>query len=96
MTKSVINFIAEETGADAATITLNSALCADLGLAGDTGRDLMMKFAGKYSVDLKHFNSADYFGEEGGNPLMIFLPRLKPKLKPLTVADLVEAASKAN
>jgi hypothetical protein len=95
---AVIEFLSCETAMRRRDIRLDSQLASDLGIAGDDGVEIMDKFAKTFSVDLTGLDCVEYFGEEGGfNPLQFFLQCLfssAPKLKPLSVRDLVEWAKR--
>lgn len=63
-----------------------------MGVAGDDGVELLLKYSKQFNVDISGFNFEDYFGSEGLNPLdIIKLPLYLfgvRKLKTLTVEDL--------
>jgi hypothetical protein len=94
----VIEFLRRETAIRRRDIRLASQLASDLGIAGNDGVEIMDKFAETFSVDLTGLDYLEYFGEEAGcNPLWILLQCLfssAPKLKPLSVRDLVEWAKR--
>jgi hypothetical protein len=94
MEREIIEFVAAETGVAAKKITVKTSLFSDLGIAGDDGRELIENFANIFSVDITGFDSSAYFGKEGGNPLMLFVPNLRPKVLPLTIEDLVRSAER--
>jgi len=65
-----------------------------IGVAGDDGHNLIQNFARAFSIDITGVDSSVYFGTEGGNPLMLFIKKLRPRMLPLTVEDLVKIAER--
>jgi hypothetical protein len=94
MEQRIIEFVAAETGVRAEKISLSTSLFSDLGVAGDDGYDLIQNFARTFSVDITGVDSSLYFGGEGANPLMLVIKKLRPKILPLTVEDLVKIAER--
>src|SRR5882672_3925474 len=90
MEQRIIEFVAAETGVAANKINLKTSLFSDLGVAGDDGCELIKNFARTFSVDVTGVDSSLYFGKEGVNPLLLFIKKLRPKIFPLTVEDLVK------
>lgn len=86
-------FVAEELKLNPAKLKDEDRLQHDLGLDGADAAAFMEKFAARFDVDMTRFVFADYFGKEslGCMPLWIVwivIPPLRPKVRPLTLADL--------
>jgi acyl carrier protein len=94
--QQVISFLASQLTTNPKRITLEKSLVDDLRVAGEDGYMLMMNFGQEFGVDLSGFDIQAHFGSEGGNPLMLVVPRLRPKLLPSKVKDLVSAAERKN
>ena len=63
--ESVIEFVAAFTGFKPERIHFHTTLYGDLGVAGDDGLELIQDYGKKFHVDLKEFQSARHFGNEG-------------------------------
>ena len=86
-------FVAEELDIDPAKLKDEDRLQHDLGLDGADAAAFMEKFAARFDVDMSRFAFSDYFGKEslGCIPLWIVwivIPPLRPKVRPVTLADL--------
>jgi acyl carrier protein len=92
--QQVISFLASQLSMNPKRITLESSLVDDLRVAGEDGYRLMMDFGQQFGVDVSGLDVQAHFGREGGNPLMLVVPGLRPKLRPLKVKDLVSAAER--
>jgi hypothetical protein len=105
LAESVMDFVAEYTGAERIKLTPASTLFGDLGVDGDDGWQLMEEFGQKFEVDLSGFEGGRHFGPEGCfPPLMLWnwiRLALKPSgmsheersgLKPIRISDLIAAA----
>jgi hypothetical protein len=65
-----------------------------LGIDGDDAIDLISKFGQEFNVDMETFDFNRYFGSEGCNPFLILFPSWwQSKFKPITIVDLVRAAT---
>ena len=65
----------------------------DFGLDGADAAAFIERFAARFDVDMTNFVFSDYFGKEslGCVPLWvvwIVIPPLRPKVRPVTIADL--------
>lgn len=90
MEERLIEFISREMGISKAKIHLDSSLVEDFGIVGKDGEFLLKRFEEVFSTDVSSLVASDYFGEEGGaNPLALFVRKLRPKLAPLLVRDLL-------
>ena len=99
---SVIEFVAEFSGASVSSIDLNTLINEDLGIDGDDGAEFLEEFAKRFSVDLATC-SKTYFGPEGFAPTLLLYPiraflggffgwSEQIPLEPLPVQTLVESA----
>lgn len=50
---------------DDETVTLKTAIAEDLGMYGDDNLELLVKFAGKYNLDIESFDYSKHFLYEG-------------------------------
>jgi len=97
MIEALRAFVAEELKVNPAKLKDEDRLQHDLGLDGADAAVFMEKFAVRFEVDMTRFVFSDYFGKEsvGCVPLWIVwivIPPLRPKVKPLTLADLNKSA----
>ena len=105
--ESVLEFVAEFTGAELKQLTSTSTLLGDLGVDGDDGYELIQNFGEKFKVDLSSFEGNRHFGPEAGCFPPLFLwqlvrmafrthetPEEQAGLDPIRIADLIEAAKK--
>lgn len=91
MEQQLIDFICRELAIPKSKISLDSSLVEDLGIVGVDGELFIRSFAGKFSADVSKLVSAEYFGgEESGNPVALFFPIMRSKLKPLLIRDLLK------
>ena len=90
MEEGIIAFVARKTSAPLARLSSVTRFREDLGVDGDDGIELMARFAADFGVDLTDFSPAKHFGPEAAWNPFAFL--FRPKLKPITIADLVRAA----
>jgi hypothetical protein len=86
-------FIAAELKVAAEELKDADRLQHELGLDGDDASAFMARFAERFDIDMSNFDSADYFGREraGCIPMWIVwivIPPLRPKVTPITLADL--------
>jgi acyl carrier protein len=89
----VIEFIAKELGISKMKLKMESRMFHDLGVDGDDAGEFIVAFSKRFDVDISDFIFNDYFGNEGCNPFALFISLFNSKkLKPLTVAMLIEAA----
>jgi len=101
--EEVINFIADFVGIDPSRITPDTLINEELGVDGDDGGELLLKFSEKFKVDLTLINEK-YFGSEGFPlslfvwPILLLLHTLGWKQEifrdtvPLPVSILIESA----
>ncbi|RNL68615.1 DUF1493 family protein [Sinomicrobium pectinilyticum] len=81
-------------------ITRDLELEEDLGITGDDADEILSIFAERFNVDIKEFNSKDYFLEEGVDLIGALKSWLlgskikKEGRKRLTIGDLEEAVKK--
>ena len=97
ITDALRAFVAEELKLDPAKLNETDRLQHDLGLDGDDARKFIDRFAERFEVDMTKFVFSDYFGREsfGCIPLWIvwiLIPPLRPKVRPVTLADLQKSA----
>ncbi|HEY4641195.1 MAG TPA: DUF1493 family protein [Thermoanaerobaculia bacterium] len=90
-------FVAEELKLDPDKLNETDRLQHDLGLDGADAQAFIDKFAERFDVDMTNFVFRDYFGREsfGCIPLWIVwiaIPPLRPKVRPVTLADLQRSA----
>lgn len=69
---SVMDFVADFTGANRQRLTLTTTLVDDLGINGDDGLELFEAFGEKFQVDLSAFRADKYFNREGLSPIEVF------------------------
>jgi len=104
---SVMDFVAEFTGAKRQRLTPASTLFGDVGVDGADGWELVEAFGQKFQVDLSSFRADRHFGPEG---LLFYAPflwlwwlisqpfrrRQSPEdragLTPIRICDLIAAA----
>ncbi len=107
MEERVRHFVAVFHAASIDRVHADTDLLGDLGVDGDDGRDLLLEFSSRFSVDISEFDISRHFGPEGFPiwaplaPLVWLVSMILPKscmkswtLEPLTVNDLIEAASR--
>jgi hypothetical protein len=87
------HFVADELKIDPEKLKETDRLQHDFGLDGQDAAAFMERFAARFDVDMTPFVFSDYFGKEsfGCIPLWIFwivIPPLRPKVRPVTIADL--------
>ena len=87
------DFVAEELKLDREKLNDSDRLQHDFGLDGRDAAAFMERFAARFEVDMTRFVFADYFGKEslGCLPMWIVwivIPPLRPKVRPVTLADL--------
>src|SRR5262245_56145356 len=91
--KWIIKMIADQTGVDAEKISLETRLNQDLRINGDDADELLSLYSEALGVDMTEFQFHRHFLDE---PHMLnfwrWIPGLGPKLDPIYVRDLVEAA----
>ena len=91
--KCIIKLIADFTGVNSDRISLESRLNHDLGIDGDDASEVLSLYSEAFGVDLTDFQFSKYFR---GEPHLLnfwrWIPSKRPKLTPITVRDLVEAA----
>jgi acyl carrier protein len=85
-------FVVKETGVEEEDVTPDASLENDLGVYGDDGVELIIKFGKELNVDISRFMAADYFSPEG-DPILPAIIRLitgkkQRKLKELTLQHL--------
>ena len=90
-------FVAEELKIAPEKLKDEDRLQHDFGLDGNDAAAFMERFASRFAVDMSAFVFSDYFGREsfGCVPLWIVwivIPPLRPKVKPLTLAELNKSA----
>jgi hypothetical protein len=90
------NFVAGKLGMPPETLAAGNRLQQDFGLDGDDADEFMTSFAETFGVDMSEFVLTDYFGRESAGclPLWIIwlvIPPLRPKVTPLSLADLERA-----
>jgi len=92
--KWIIKLISEQAGVNAEQISLETRLSHDLGIGSDDASELLELYAEAFSVDLNDFQFHKYFQDEPHllNFWRWWIPGLRPKLDPITVRNLVEAA----
>ena len=93
------NFVAEKLVMPPEKLAAGSRLQHDLGLDGNDADVFMASFGQTFGVDMTEFVLTDYFGRESAGclPLWIvwlLIPPLRPKVTPLTIADLERAMEK--
>jgi len=91
------DFVARELHIAPEKLKDTDRLQHDLGLDGNDAAQFLQKFADRFEVDMSSFEFAKYFGREslGCLPLWIVwivIPPLRPKVKPVTLADLQRSA----
>jgi len=102
--RRVAAFVAGEVGVPRGRVRWSTTLLGDLGVDGMDAEELMESFAAEFHVDLSEWDHRRYFGPEGGfNPfamlwtLLLYMlgqtPEQAAGLRPLTIGDLVAAAS---
>src|SRR4051812_41038763 len=93
--KRINKLISEQSGVDADQISFETRLNQDLGINGDDADELLPLYAEAFGVDMSGFQFHTYFQDEPHvlNFWRWWIPGLRPKLDPITVRDLVEAAT---
>jgi acyl carrier protein len=101
--REVVSFVAEQVGVPKHRVRIYTTLVGDLRVHGDDAEDLMVEFARRFKVDLAEFDLGRHFEPEDSGrvaPILVLLRRLvgqtpeeARELEPLTVRDLVAAAS---
>jgi hypothetical protein len=101
--REVVSFVAEQIGVPKHRVRVYTTLFGDLHVHGDDAEDLMVEFARRFEVDLAEFDLGRHFEPEHSSrvaPVLVLLRRLVGQtpeeaagLEPLTVRDLVAAAS---
>jgi len=86
-------FVAEELKIAPEKLNDDDRLQHDLGLDGKDAAQFIERYAARFGVDMTRFVFSDYFGKEslGCLPLWIVwivIPPLRPKVRPVTLADL--------
>ncbi|NIG56491.1 DUF1493 family protein [Chitinophaga sp. Cy-1792] len=81
----LIDFLQLETKCDRVLIVETALIEDDLGITGDDGEELIVKFSQRYQVDISNFDITKYFYPE---PL-ITLHQIS--ILPLRVIDLLNA-----
>jgi hypothetical protein len=94
--KRLYQFIRAQTGIT--ELHPDMELMRDLKLDGDDAQEFMSEFSRWFSVDLGNFHYERHFGPEAGfNPFSslyrLLLKSGKGRLEPLTIADLLRAAT---
>ena len=97
ITDALREFVAEELKIAPEKLKETDRLQHDLGLDGNDAQAFIDKFAARFDVDMTKFVFRDYFGREsfGCVPLWIVwivIPPLRPKVRPVTLADLQKSA----
>ena len=94
--ESVRQFVADKAGCDVGRLSADSSLFHDLGVDGADGWEFMEAFGARFGVDMAALDLSLHFGPEaGGNPFVWLwwdLTRSWPRMVPITIADLTEAA----
>src|SRR5687767_5048929 len=85
-------FVVKQTGVHEEEVTPDASLENDLGVYGDDGVELIIKFGKEFNVDVSRFMAADYFSPEG-DPILPAIIRIitgkkRRKLKGLTLNHL--------
>jgi len=99
----ILQFVADKSTVEKASLRLDTTLAGDLGIAGDDGCELMEEFGCEFDVDLAHFVPSSYFGTESGccPPVALFIllrwwvcghSHDASGLLPISIMDLVRAA----
>jgi len=95
----VIRIVSACTGIDADRISENSDLRWALGIEGDDADELLARLSSEFGIDMRYYNSEDFFWPEGSaDPLrgLLYLVRrwlgLARTRVPLTVGDLARIA----
>lgn len=98
----VSQFVADFTCVPPNKIGEETTLFGDLGVDGDDGVELLVRFGEEFDVDLSSVDLSKHFGPEGGAPWAIFAwiayacrrgsAEQKARLVPITVGDLCRAA----
>ena len=105
--ESVMDFVADFTGAKRQRLTPASTLLGDLGVDGADGWELIESFGRAFRVDLSDFRADRHFGPEGSPPYAPLLwfkwlilwpfqrkqsPEVRAGLTPIRISDLISAA----
>jgi len=93
------DFVAGQLRISADQLEPESRLQQELGLDGDDAGAFMTDFAQEFGIDMAKYVFTDYFGHEAAGciPLWIvwlFIPPLRPKVIPISLADLQRAIDK--
>jgi len=94
----VLRVLARRTGLDPGQINSASRLLHDLHIDGDDAVDVILEVSKRCSMDVSEFDSSQYFRPEPSLlSLLWFLPFQRrnqmSKKRPLTVGELIDAAS---
>lgn len=85
-------FILKESYLENIIVDDNTRLTADLGINGDDGVELILKYSKQFNVDVSNFMAGKYFEGDGNqfisSILKIFSQQNSNKIKELTVGDL--------
>jgi len=97
ISEALRGFVAEELKIAPEKLKESDRLQHDLGLDGADAAAFMERYAARFEVDMTRFVFSDYFGKEsfGCVPLWIVwivIPPLRPKVRPVTLADLQKSA----
>ncbi len=94
--ENIKTLVSEKSGVDEKKLNRSTRLYEDLKIDGDDAFELLEAFTEKFSVDMSGFKYNEYFAPEGidliGAVSRLFKGKEKKKLKPLTLADLEQAA----
>src|SRR5947207_1741609 len=92
--KWIIKLISDQTGVNADQISIETRLNQDLGINGDDADELLSLYAEAFGVNMNAFEFHRHFQDEPhlSNFWRWWIPGLGPKLDPITVRDLVDAA----
>ncbi len=93
MSPDLREFVAHELKIAPEKLSDADRLQHDLGLDGNDAAQFLAKFAERFGVDMSSFEFGKYFGKEnfGCVPLWIVwigIPPPRPRVKPVTLADL--------
>jgi acyl carrier protein len=96
---AVQRFAADRLRCDLGQVTADASLYHDLGVDGADGWEFMQAFGARFGVDVSAFEASLHFGPEaGGNPVVWLwwgLTGSRPRMVPITIADLTAAARSA-
>lgn len=98
--EEVIGFIARSLDFPSNDLAMSTQLQRDLGINGSAGTQFIQSFAEQFKVDLRSFNTIDYFESNlGEHPVSDFVKQLlgrgrQSQKLPITIESLVQTAVK--